>query len=176
MPRPALGAPSAHPAAYDLRSPLPPAAADPDPHPPNHALAAAARPYWQAFREVDLHRRFVHPNIVSLYGAFVEDDYLVLVQEYAQGSDLFALSRRLGGRMAEQQAVTYVLLPMLQVRTAVRGGASSAAQSMCRAWCMSLERLSFLCAWRETDMCPRTRHCRRSPTCTRWRSCTGTSR
>ena len=55
--------------------------------------------WWQVTREVRLHARLAHPAIVDLYAAFEDGDHVYLVQEYADGGDLYtrlkALQRQL---------------------------------------------------------------------------------
>ncbi|KXZ49404.1 hypothetical protein GPECTOR_21g630 [Gonium pectorale] len=65
-------------------------------------------------REIELHHKLVHPNIVQLYGAFLDGDRIVLVQEYAARGDLFHLLRQLGGRMTEPQVSELVMRPFLE--------------------------------------------------------------
>lgn len=68
----------------------------------------------QVLREIHLHRRFQHSNVVQLYAAFQEDSSVVLVQEYASGGDLFHLLKRHKGRcLSEKTAVKCVLKPFL---------------------------------------------------------------
>ncbi len=42
-----------------------------------------------------------------------EGNQIVLVQEYADGGDLFAFNQRHGGRMSERMCVSLVLQPFL---------------------------------------------------------------
>ncbi|EFJ46307.1 hypothetical protein VOLCADRAFT_32501, partial [Volvox carteri f. nagariensis] len=66
-------------------------------------------------REVQLHGKLAHNNVIGLYGAFQVDSQVVMVQEFADGGDLFTLLHRYGGRMPERQAVEMVLQPCLRV-------------------------------------------------------------
>lgn len=70
---------------------------------------------YQIFREVRLHASLQHENIITLHAAFQEGDQVVLVQEYADGSDLFNLLQKYGGRLGERTAVQLVLDPFLRV-------------------------------------------------------------
>ncbi|PNH06396.1 putative spindle assembly checkpoint kinase [Tetrabaena socialis] len=70
---------------------------------------------FQIYREVQLHGKLSHQNVIGLYGAFQVDSQVVMVQEFADGGDLFTLLHRYGGRMPERQAVEMVLLPCLRV-------------------------------------------------------------
>ncbi|GBF96843.1 aurora protein [Raphidocelis subcapitata] len=69
----------------------------------------------QIFREVGLHASLSHENVVTLYAAFQEGDFVVMVQEFADGGDLFALLQKHGGRLGERVAVSLVLEPFLRV-------------------------------------------------------------
>ena len=82
----------------------------------SYALSAVCPLYQhQILREVGLHARLSHENVVALYAAFQEGDVVVLVQEYADGGDLFGLLQRYGGRLSERVAVALVLEPFLRV-------------------------------------------------------------
>ncbi|KAG2450867.1 hypothetical protein HYH02_004700 [Chlamydomonas schloesseri] len=70
---------------------------------------------FQIYREVQLHGKLAHANVIGLYGAFQVDSQVVMVQEFADGGDLFTLLHRYGGRMPERQAVEMVLQPCLKV-------------------------------------------------------------
>ncbi|MEW5299405.1 MAG: hypothetical protein WDW36_002424 [Sanguina aurantia] len=81
-----------------------------------YTLAAVCDLYkFQIYREVRLHGNTCHENIVHLYAAFQEGDQVVLVQEYADGADLFHLLHKYGGRLSERLAVQMVLDPFLRV-------------------------------------------------------------
>jgi hypothetical protein len=69
----------------------------------------------QIYREVRLHSSMQHENVVKLYAAFKEGDRVVMVQEYADGGDLFSLLQKYGGRLGEKVAVQMVLDPFLRV-------------------------------------------------------------
>jgi hypothetical protein len=54
-----------------------------------------------------------------------EGDYVIMVQEYADGGDLFSMLQRYGGRLSERAAVAMVLEPflrVLQVASVLGGG------------------------------------------------------
>ncbi|KAG2422617.1 hypothetical protein HXX76_010398 [Chlamydomonas incerta] len=70
---------------------------------------------FQIYREVQLHGKLAHAHVIGLYGAFQVDSQVVMVQEFADGGDLFTLLHRYGGRMPERQAVEMVLQPCLKV-------------------------------------------------------------
>jgi hypothetical protein len=52
-----------------------------------------------------------------------EGDFVVMVQEYADGGDLFNLLQKYGGRLSERVTVSLVLEPFLRVlQVRARGG------------------------------------------------------
>ena len=55
---------------------------------------------------------------------------MVMVQEFADGGDLFNLLQKYGGRLHERAAVSLVLEPFLRVLQVRRGGVAAA-----RSWC-----------------------------------------
>jgi len=69
--------------------------------------------HYQVYREIRVHSTLQHQNIVHLFAAFKEGNDVVLVQEYAEGGDLYRLLHRNGGRLSERQAVEMVLHPFL---------------------------------------------------------------
>ncbi|WIA10385.1 hypothetical protein OEZ85_010577 [Tetradesmus obliquus] len=69
----------------------------------------------QIYREVRLHSSCQHENIIKLFAAFQEGDRVVMVQEYADGGDLFNLLQKYGGCLSERIAVQMVLDPFLRV-------------------------------------------------------------
>ncbi|KAI8465173.1 MAG: serine/threonine protein kinase [Monoraphidium minutum] len=82
----------------------------------SYQLSAICELYQhQIFREVALHASLTHENVVALYAAFREGDFVVMVQEYADGGDLFSLLQKYGGRLSERVAVSLVLEPFLRV-------------------------------------------------------------
>jgi hypothetical protein len=82
----------------------------------SYTLGAICELYQhQIYREVRLHSSLQHENVVKLYAAFKEGDRVVMVQEYADGGDLFSLLQKYGGRLGEKVAVQMVLDPFLRV-------------------------------------------------------------
>lgn len=61
-------------------------------HPPPHHFSHVH--LLASTREVQLHAKLQHANIIGLYGAFQQDGQVVLVQEFADGGDLFTLLHR----------------------------------------------------------------------------------
>lgn len=62
-------------------------------------------------REVQLLRRLRHPNIIRLFGSFVEGKNLYIITEFAQGGDLQSVVdklKRTRKRMAERQLWRFV--------------------------------------------------------------------
>ncbi|GLC44089.1 hypothetical protein PLESTB_000930600 [Pleodorina starrii] len=80
-----------------------------------HLMSVCDLYKYQIYREVRVHSSLCHENIVHLYAAFQEGDKVILVQEYADGSDLFTLLHKYGGRLTERLAVQLVLEPFLRV-------------------------------------------------------------
>ena len=81
-----------------------------------YTLSAICELYQhQIYREVRLHAGLQHENVIKLYAAFKEGDRVVMVQEYADGGDLFSLLQKYGGRLSEKAAVQMVLDPFLRV-------------------------------------------------------------
>ncbi|PNW75054.1 hypothetical protein CHLRE_12g498650v5 [Chlamydomonas reinhardtii] len=80
-----------------------------------HLMSVCDLYKYQIYREVRVHSNLCHENIVHLYAAFQEGDKVILVQEYADGSDLFTLLHKYGGRLSERLAVQLVLEPFLRV-------------------------------------------------------------
>jgi len=63
----------------------------------------------QLAREIDIHSRLRHPNILPLYGAFEDGDLVCLILEYASRGDLLALaSKSKGSRVEEKEARSFV--------------------------------------------------------------------
>eukprot|EP00775_Hariotina_reticulata_P007067 gene7067-7280_t len=73
----------------------------------------------QVAREVTIHAQLDHPNVIALYAAFEDNDKVYLLQEFAEGGDLFDEMKRTLGRMPEHQLVTAVLLPMMSALLAM---------------------------------------------------------
>ncbi|KXZ46041.1 hypothetical protein GPECTOR_47g316 [Gonium pectorale] len=69
-------------------------------------------------REIKIHEAAVHPDIITLYGAFETDKHLVMVMEYAARGDLFGVHRSLPNLRLEEREVTgLVLRPLLDALT-----------------------------------------------------------
>ncbi|WIA37831.1 hypothetical protein OEZ86_014687 [Tetradesmus obliquus] len=82
----------------------------------SYQLSAICELYQhQIFREVGLHASLAHEHVVQLSAAFQEGDFVVLVQEYAAGGNLFELLQKYGGRLNEHVTVQMVLEPFLRV-------------------------------------------------------------
>lgn len=64
-------------------------------------------------REIALHITLDHPNIIKLYAAFQEGDFIVLVEEYAGKGDLFRLVHQHGGKLPEAVTAIHVIKPLL---------------------------------------------------------------
>ncbi|KAG2491654.1 hypothetical protein HYH03_010024 [Edaphochlamys debaryana] len=64
-------------------------------------------------REIEIHAAAQHPNIITLYGAFVSDHHLVLVMEYAARGDLYGITQELEHRLDERRVAKVVLRPLL---------------------------------------------------------------
>ncbi|KAL6750645.1 kinase-like domain-containing protein [Haematococcus lacustris] len=67
----------------------------------------------QLYREIRVHSRLQHQNIVQFYAAFLEANCVIIVQEYAAEGDLLRYMYKTGGRLTERQAVGLVLQPFL---------------------------------------------------------------
>ncbi|PNH09599.1 Serine/threonine-protein kinase Aurora-3 [Tetrabaena socialis] len=80
-----------------------------------HLMSVCDLYKYQIYREVRVHSNLSHENVVHLFAAFQEGDKVILVQEYADGSDLFTLLHKYGGRLSERLAVQLVLEPFLRV-------------------------------------------------------------
>lgn len=56
-------------------------------------------------REIEIHTRLVHPNIIRMYGFFWDAEFLYLVLELAPHGDLYGLMQDSpGGRLSERRA------------------------------------------------------------------------
>lgn len=67
----------------------------------------------QLYREICVHSKLEHPNIAQFYVAFMEDNCVVIVQEFVARGDLLKYMDANGGRLTEQAAVHVVLQPFL---------------------------------------------------------------
>ncbi|KAJ9522961.1 hypothetical protein QJQ45_023759 [Haematococcus lacustris] len=64
---------------------------------------------FQLAREICLHIRLLHPNIVSLYAAWKDSKYVYLALEWVPGGNLFDLMVKRGGKLPEQEAAPIAL-------------------------------------------------------------------
>ncbi|KAL3135413.1 hypothetical protein ABBQ32_007595 [Trebouxia sp. C0010 RCD-2024] len=67
----------------------------------------------QVEREIRIHCRLSHGNIIQLYAAFEDDSNVYMVQEYATGGDLYEELKKTGGRFAEARTAADVLRPCI---------------------------------------------------------------
>ncbi|KXZ48406.1 hypothetical protein GPECTOR_28g813 [Gonium pectorale] len=67
----------------------------------------------QLYREIKLHARLRHTNVVQYYACFLEKQRVILVTEFCTGGDLLRVMYKCGGRLFERQAVNLVLQPFL---------------------------------------------------------------
>jgi len=81
-------------------------------HPINHIQVA---------REIDIHGSLDHPNIIKLYGSFEDDKYYFLVQEFADGGDLFDEIRRREMLISEGTVLSLVVRPLLAALDYIHG-------------------------------------------------------
>lgn len=58
-------------------------------------------------REVDIHKRLKHENIIRLYASCEDADYIYLVLEYAEKGNLFFFIRNNKKRLSEEEAFHY---------------------------------------------------------------------
>lgn len=70
---------------------------------------------FQIYREIRLHSRLNHENVIKLFAAFEENGQVILVQEYAESGDLFNLLQKYGGKIPEKKTVEMILHPFLVV-------------------------------------------------------------
>eukprot|EP00873_Tetraselmis_striata_P009539 jgi/Tetstr1/429803/TSEL_019670.t1 len=75
----------------------------------------------QVQREIKIHSSLAHPNIINLYGSFEDDKYYFLVQEYAEGGDLFDEIRRHDSFMPESTVLSLMVRPMLSALDYIHG-------------------------------------------------------
>ncbi|GIL67556.1 hypothetical protein Vafri_20914 [Volvox africanus] len=66
-------------------------------------------------REASLHAPLEHENILNLYAVFSQGPYVMLVEEVAEGGDLYHVLKSIPGhRLQEDRAVAGVLVPLLR--------------------------------------------------------------
>lgn len=68
----------------------------------------------QMQREVLVHSSVQHPNIIKLLVVFQDNDFLVMVLEYAACGDVNELAGKAGGRLVEAVLKEKVMLPLLR--------------------------------------------------------------
>eukprot|EP00951_Prasinocladus_malaysianus_P049673 scaffold672394_cov83-Prasinocladus_malaysianus.AAC.1 len=68
----------------------------------------------QIMREISIHSNMCHPNIISFFGSFEDDDYYYIVEEYAESGDLFDIIRAQKALLPEHRVVNLVAVPLLQ--------------------------------------------------------------
>lgn len=66
----------------------------------------------QAMREIWFHSHLTHPNIISMFAAWIEDDKICLAIEYAPIGSAFRKLRRIG-QMPESVAAKYITFKIL---------------------------------------------------------------
>lgn len=74
---------------------------------------------FQLAREICLHIRILHPNVVSLYAAWKDSKYVYLALEWAPLGNLFDYLVAQGGRLPEQDAAQIVMKPLLTALAAL---------------------------------------------------------
>lgn len=67
----------------------------------------------QVAHEIGIHARLQHPNIIPLYGAFVENDDILLAMPYASQGSVYDLLRATQQPFAEDFAVSCIIRPFL---------------------------------------------------------------
>ena len=77
-----------------------------------HACMRALYRY-QVEREIRLHIKLDHANIIKLYAAFEDDKNVYMVQEYAGGGDLFEDLKKHGGQIKEKYVIRDIVVPFL---------------------------------------------------------------
>ena len=60
-------------------------------------------------REVDIHKRLKHENIIRLYTSCEDSDFIYLVLEYAEKGNLFYFIRNSKRRLSEEEAFHYFI-------------------------------------------------------------------
>lgn len=65
------------------------------------------------FREIKLHSSLEHANIITFHAAFMENDNVFIVQEFADGGDLLSMLFRYGGKVPEAAYLKLVAVPLL---------------------------------------------------------------
>eukprot|EP00884_Botryococcus_braunii_P001181 jgi/Botrbrau1/11063/Bobra.0302s0006.1 len=73
--------------------------------------------WHQVQREIRIHSRLNHDNIIQLYASFEDNIYVYLVQEYAAAGDLYEELKRVGGQFPEARTAGEVLCSCLHALT-----------------------------------------------------------
>jgi hypothetical protein len=68
----------------------------------------------QLDREVRIHVKLKHPNIIKMWAAFKQADGVVIVQEYADGGDLLKIMTENNMKLYERNAASMVIEPLLE--------------------------------------------------------------
>jgi serine/threonine protein kinase len=68
----------------------------------------------QISHEVQLHSQLDHPNILPLYGAFADNDDIMLAMPYASQGSVYRLIQENKGALTEDKAVSSIILPFLR--------------------------------------------------------------
>lgn len=72
---------------------------------------------FQVSREISIHSRLNHKNIIQLWAAFEDRTGIYLVTEFAAKGDVFADVEKRGGNMSEAETVVQVIHPFLKALT-----------------------------------------------------------
>ncbi|GIL79147.1 hypothetical protein Vretimale_16686 [Volvox reticuliferus] len=68
---------------------------------------------FQLAREICLHIRIVHPNVVALYAAWKDSKYVYLALDWAPLGNMFDFLVSRGGRLSEEEAARVVMRPLM---------------------------------------------------------------
>ncbi|GIL61317.1 hypothetical protein Vafri_15706 [Volvox africanus] len=68
---------------------------------------------FQLAREICLHIRIVHPNVVALYAAWKDAKYVYLALDWAPLGNMFDFLVSRGGRLSEAEAARVVMRPLM---------------------------------------------------------------
>lgn len=60
-------------------------------------------------REVDIHKRLKHENIIRLYASCEDSEFIYLILEYAEKGNLFFFIRDSKRRLTEEEAFHYFI-------------------------------------------------------------------
>ena len=59
-------------------------------------------------KEIDIHERLIHPNIIRLYGSIEDESNIYLVLEFAENGTLFEYSRN-KGKLSEKESIFFFI-------------------------------------------------------------------